>query len=254
MENKVKYDITIDENSKISVSKGNSKLGKGVFVFNLLPGDEPIKLIDTGALTNVRGTCQGCCDGCVTNCYAMKDARRYHNSCIPALVKNTLMMRADINNVFKQIKEFIDKKHVQTWRWHSSGEIETYDYLLKMVELAKETPNVKFYFYTKRIEFVKTYLNSAEGKDGFPANLTCNISAWHNLAELEEKLGKENIKKVNFFIYDDGDEPELAKYAHCPAVAKAPGAKKGHKTDKTCTECGICYSKNNGHKICVHNH
>ena len=174
------YEINYDPTMKISLVKGNSKLGKGVYAFNLLPGDEPISTKDKGQLTNVRGTCGGCCDGCKNYCYAISDARRYHNTCIPSLAKNTLIIRHDMDGGFNQIKNEIISKKAKVLRWHSSGEIESYDYLLHMVKLAVELSDVKFYFYTKRFGFVEKYLKEC---GALPDNLICNISEWKGNTE-----------------------------------------------------------------------
>ena len=242
------YQIKVTKDSIISISKGNTKIGKKVFTLNLLPGSKPISTKEKGALTDIKGTCEGCCDGCEKVCYACNDARRHHNSVIPANGKNTLIWREYPNLYFNQIKNYVTnpKNKVDIFRYHSSGEIETYDYLLRMVRLAKETPNVKYYFYTKRFAFIEQYLKEYEK---FPENLVCNISVWH-----KNHIGYK-LDGLNQFIYDDGDEPELANIPHCPAVSKPtkPGD-KGKKTGVTCSQCGLCYRKNEGHKIAVYNH
>ena len=64
----VMYQINYEPAMRISLAKGNSKLGKGVYALNLMPGDKPLSTKDKGQLTNVRGTCSGCCDGCENYC------------------------------------------------------------------------------------------------------------------------------------------------------------------------------------------
>lgn len=234
------YQMNYEPEMTISTAKGNSKLGKGVFAFNLLPGDAPISTKDKGQLTNVRGTCGGCCDGCEGNCYAVKDTRRYHNTCIPSLAKNTLIMRHDMEGTFAQLKENLEKKKAKVLRYHSSGEIETYDYLLHMVKLAIEMPNVRFYFYTKRFDFMEKYLKEC---GELPENLICNISEWNGNTD------GYNLEGLNRFIYDDGTDESLKNVPHCPAVNK-----KGRKTGVTCDQCGLCFSGNNGHIVAVYEH
>lgn len=234
------YEINYDPTMKISLVKGNSKLGKGVYAFNLLPGDEPISTKDKGQLTNVSGTCGGCCDGCKNYCYAISDARRYHNTCIPSLAKNTLIIRHDMDKGFNQIKDEIVNKKAKVLRWHSSGEIETYDYLLHMVKLAVELSDVKFYFYTKRFEFVEKYLNEC---GELPENLICNISEWKGNTK------GFNLDGLNKFVYDDGTDPLLQSIPHCPAVDK-----NGHKTGISCDQCKRCFSRNDGHVTAVYSH
>lgn len=243
-----KYVIEYQPNAKISMSKGNIKLGKNIYTFNTLPGEHPLTLKDGTILTNVLGTCQGCCEGCETGgCYAIRDAKLYSNSVIPAQGKNTVIMRNSYDDGFAQIKEHLIATKAKVMRWHSSGEIIDYNYLLRMVKLAKELPDVKFYFYTKRFNEISRYV---EEYGQFPENLICNLSAWR-----DNLKPYTNLQHLNQFIWDDGSDPSLAGLPHCPAVSKptTPGG-KGRETGKTCSECGICYSKNNGHKICVYNH
>ena len=236
----VMYQINYEPAMRISLAKGNSKLGKGVYAFNLMPGNKPISTKDKGQLTNVVGTCGGCCDGCEKYCYAVKDTRRYHNTVIPSVGKNTVIMRHDMDNGFKQVKDELMKKKVKVLRWHSSGEIMTYNYLLHMVKMAVEFPSVQFYFYTKRFGFVEKYLNEY---GDFPENLTCNISEWKGNTD------GYNLKGLNRFVYDDGTDPSMESLEHCPAVDK-----NGQKTGKTCDSCGICFSGNQGIITAVYDH
>lgn len=239
MEN-VLYNINYDPAMKISLAKGNTKLGKGVFAYNMLPGDEPISTKDKGVLTNVKGTCDGVCGECANACYAIRDTRRYHNTCIPSLGKNTLIMRHNMEGMFEQLKEQLIKQKAKVLRYHSSGEIPTYDYLLHMVKLAVEMPDIQFYFYTKRFGFIEKYLKEC---GEFPENLICNISEWKGNTEGFELDG------LNRFIYDDGTDESLKKLPHCPAVSS-----KGKPTGIKCEQCKRCFSKNDGHITVVYSH
>jgi hypothetical protein len=236
----VMYNINYNEEMVVSLVKGNSKLGKKVFAFNLMPGDKPISTKDKGELTNVWGTCVGCCDGCQNYCYAVRDTRQHHNSVIPSVGKNTVIMRHDMDKGFKQIKEALIKNKAKVLRLHSSGEIMNYDYLLHMVKLAVEMPDVLFYFYTKRFAFMEQYLKEC---GALPENLVCNISEWKGNTEGYQLDG------LNKFVYDDGTDPKVAKLAHCPAVDK-----NGGKTGISCDQCRRCFSRNDGHVVAVYSH
>ena len=237
---KALYPITYDHSMKISLAKGNHKLGKRIWNFNTLPGDEPLRNNTKGLLTNVRGTCGGCCEGCKGACYAIRDGKFHSNSCIPAWSKNTLIARHDPDKMFNQVATELNKHKAKVMRWHSSGEIINYDYLLHMVKLAVQMPMVQFYFYTKRFELIDRYLKEFKK---FPKNLVANISVWHDNAN------GYNFGKCNQFIYDDGTDPEIAKMRHCPAVDK-----KGNSTGITCEECGWCFKGNFGRKTAVYDH
>jgi hypothetical protein len=236
----VMYNINYNEEMVVSLVKGNSKLGKKVFAFNLMPGDKPISTKDKGQLTNVWGTCSGCCDGCQNYCYAVRDTRRHHNAVIPSVGKNTVIMRHDMDKGFKQIKEALIKNKAKVLRLHSSGEIMNYDYLLHMVKLAVEMPDVLFYFYTKRFAFMEQYLKEC---GALPENLVCNISEWKGNTEGYQLDG------LNKFVYDDGTDPKVAKLVHCPAVDK-----RGKKTGVTCSQCQRCFSGNKGIITAVYDH
>lgn len=236
----VLYPMIYKEDMKISLVKGNNKLGKGVYAFNLLPGAEPLTVSTKGKLTDIKGTCGGCCDGCEDYCYAVKDAKRYHHTCIPSLAKNTLIMRNNLDGMFKQLKDGLIAKKAKTLRYHSSGEIESYEYLVKMAKLATEMPHVKFYFYTKRFNILENYLKR-NGK--LPDNLVANVSEWKG------NTTGYNLDGLNVFMYDDGTNPAMKSVVHCPAVDA-----KGHKTGVTCDKCGRCFSKNDGHVTAVYAH
>lgn len=239
MEN-VAYPMTYHPSMVISLVNGNQKVGKGVWCFNLLPGSKPMSNSTRGQLTNISGTCNGCCDGCEGKCYAVRDGKLHHNACIPAWSKNTLIMRNDIESMFTQLKNGLIQKKAKVLRWHSAGEIESFDYLLHMVKLAVEMPNVQFYCYTKRFDLVSQYLNDFKK---FPKNLVVNISVWH-----DNDKGYD-FGKCNKFVYDDGTDPKIAKMRHCPAVDK-----NGHSTGVKCADCGWCFKGNFGRITAVYEH
>ena len=240
MATEVLYPMVYSADMEISIVQGNKKLGSGVFAFNLLPGDEPLSVKTKGVLTNIRGTCTGCCSGCVNDCYAVRDAKRYHNTCIPSLSKNTLIMRNDIEKMFAQLENQLVKRKAKVLRWHSAGEIESFDYLRRMVALAEKLDNVKFYCYTKRFNFVQQYLNEHKT---FPNNFTVNISVWNGNDEGYDFGG------LNKFVYDDGSDPEVTKMFHCKAVAP-----NGKSTGLTCDKCGRCFNGNRGLITAVYAH
>lgn len=232
------YDVKYSKDLKLSFSDGNQKLGKGVWNINLLPGDEPLEVKSKCPLTSEPGTCQGVCDGCKGACYAISLDKFRHTTCIPSQLKNTVIMRKDLDGYFQQIKDFCKKPKVKYFRYHSFGEIESYDYLLKMVETANECSDVTFYVYTKRFDFVSQYLK--ENKS-FPENLVVNISEWHGNTK------GYDFKGLNTFIYDDHTDPALKKVTHCPAVDA-----KGKETGVKCIDCKRCMKA--GHKTAVYAH
>lgn len=238
------YDVTWTPDMKITISSGDEKTGR-IPTVNLLSGSLPLFVLSQGRfLTNVAGTCIGCDGDCRDFCYAINNEKRHHNSVMKSHITNTLVMRNDLNGYFEQIKEYClkNKKKAKYFRYHSFGEIETYSYLLGMVEVAKACPDTIFYFYTKRFAFVERYLNEY---GAFPTNLVCNLSEW------EDNMADFNLKGrgVNVFAYDNGTNLAFENVIHCPAVNSHGKTLKSVHCDK----CGICMKTNN-HYICVYDH
>lgn len=82
--------------------------------------------------------------------------------------------------VFKsamRLQSQLQSSNVELVRWHSSGDIPDFDYLVMMVILAIDNPNKRFLAYTKRYDFINTYLKDRE----LPKNLTVIFSYDKNL-------------------------------------------------------------------------
>ena len=234
----VKYFLTIDDETRVKIVNGNSKLGRGIYAVNLLPGDTPLTLKDGTQLTNVAGSCAGCCSGCKSACYAVNDAKRYHNTVIKSQGNNTLLARFDRPRFFADLQRFVDYNMVAAMRIHSSGEFLSYGYFTDWIEFVKLNPEIKFYCYTKRFNFIERFLESG---GVIPKNLAINVSIW--------KKNYDNPYNLQEFIYDDGTEPELKDIPHCPAVDE-----KGRKTGMTCAACKLCINAKPGQKIAVYAH
>lgn len=257
---KTKYEIT---NAKLHLAKGNNKIGKGIWAFATVPGNEVHKpTLATGeVLSNVTGTCSKYCDGCAKNgaCYAWRDFMLHHNVCVEAWSENTLLLRS--GKLFTELDKFIteankkyletgDKKYhkVATFRINTSGEIENLEQFNNWNELAKKHPEVTFGIYTKNYDVVKEFLKTNENTAD---NFVVNISQWHHVAD---DFLKENLGKFNVFEYDDSNKKDnnltvddikrLANETHCPAV-KADGHHAMTKDGKpiTCDMCRRCYRK-----------
>lgn len=233
----VKYESYLTGDTHVHIQDGNRKVGKGIYTINLLAGDKPLTKLDGTQLTNISGTCGGCCENCKGDCYAIR-TQVFRNNNIPSWADNTILATQEIDTFFKEIQQFIDRSMVAAVRWHSFGEMPSYEYLLKMVDLAKENPTIIFYTYTKRFEWVERYL-----KDHFcfPNNLVINVSIWHK--------NYDNPYKLPEFIYDDGTDSEISELPHCPAVDS-----HGRETGMVCSRCKRCLRAKNGDRIAVYAH
>ena len=236
-ETKVKYSTYLDENCHVHIQNGNTKLGKGIYTINLLAGDDPLTLKDGTQLTNIAGTCQGCCRDCKNNCYAIRAQVFRHNN-MKTWAENTVLATQEPDTFFKEIQQFIDRSMIAAVRFHSMGEIPTYEYLIKMTELAKNNPTISFYTYTKRFSWIEQYLKE---HGDLPSNLVVNMSIWHK--------NYNNPYNLPEFIYDDGTEEDVVKLPHCPAVDK-----NGRETGITCSKCKRCLRAKKGDKMAVYAH
>lgn len=86
----------------LHLSKGNSKLGKGIWGFSTLPGNKDHLLFirdkeskEAILLTDIPGTCSKYCENCAKDgaCYAWRDAKLHHNVTIKAWTENTILLR-----------------------------------------------------------------------------------------------------------------------------------------------------------------
>lgn len=250
------------EKLKLSIVRGNSKLGKGIYAYSTLPGDAKhlLRTATGDLLCDVPGTCTGNCEACFSRgCYAVNAARRYSNTVIPAWAQNTELLRRDPKGTFDRINAFIKKRNVKVFRINVSGELRNKEDLVRWNDLATKNPGVRFCLYTKNYQAVIEYMDALERRGCPPAtadNLVINISQWHGVADAAlPKLKKwQEEKRLNVFEYDDsnrkgsklgaGDISRLAALKHCPAVTKTgKHAKTPEGKPITCDMCGRCYRK-----------
>lgn len=234
---KAKYECYLTPETHVHIQNGNLKVGKGIYTINLLAGDEPLRKKDGTLLCNIPGTCSGCCENCKHDCYAI-NTQVFRNKNIPSWAGNTILATQETDVFFWEIQQFINRSMVAAIRFHAFGEIPSYTYLLWMALLAKANPEVQFYTYTKRYEWVEQYISDV---GMFPENLVVNISIWHK--------NYENPCGLPEFVYDDGTEEDVAKLPHCPAVDS-----KGRTTGVTCARCKRCLYAKPGTKTAVYAH
>ena len=135
---------------KLSISKGNTKLGK-------LPNISltPIKACGKGV-------------PCKRECYALKSYKQYPNV-RKNWDDNLKAYKTDPDAYFRAIDAWFDKHHPKFFRWHVAGDIVDKGYLAGMLEVARDNPNVKFLAFTKRGDLIPSYI---------PGNLQLIYSCW----------------------------------------------------------------------------
>lgn len=233
-----KVSVFMNENVHAHIVDGNQKVGKWIYCINLLSGDEPLTLSNGMQLTNISGTCEGCCEHCKNNCYAIRNQKfRSGKRNLISWSENTILAKQYPDHFFNDIQLFLNRSMVSAIRFHSFGEIPSFEYLLKMIELANNNPFVRFYTYTKRYEWLEQVLKEQD----LPQNLVINVSIWHN--------NYNNYYNLPEFIYDDHTDPSLENIPHCPAVDK-----NWHETGVTCSSCKRCLFAIKGQKTAVYEH
>jgi hypothetical protein len=253
------------DHASLHISQGNAKIGKGIWSFSTLPGNEDHLLVTSthGLLTDVPGTCSKYCDGCFNGgCYAVRDAKLHHNATIPAWAENTVLLRS--GRLWDRLDTFLTLKNgkacrilgqyykdacemkpdlppkeevlaaargiavVKYFRIHVSGELEDADQLRRWNELAARHPETTFGMYTKNFDALAEFLDSGER---LVDNFVVNVSEWHGVAKAF--LDAHPDCGLNVFEYDDSlqkdcglDEAEKARLAKVPHCPAV--TKEGH--------------------------
>lgn len=143
--------------TKVSISPGNQKMG-AIPSVSLPP-----------VITCPKGV------PCARKCYAAKLCRIYPT------VKNAYQNNLDILNdnyyhYFEQVAQAA--KMTKYFRWHVSGDIPNYTYLVWMVDIAKQLPGTEFLAFTKNYKDVNRYITYEEK---LPDNLHVIFSEWEGL-------------------------------------------------------------------------
>ena len=235
------------------VKNGNIKIGQTMWSWNKLAG--------SGEIAGCKGTCGEHCSGCYnaenprkSPCYVFKSyvMRGWDtSSVVKGHVRNTNIMRNDINHAFSDIRLQLAraKKRPSAIRIHASGELESAQELREWIKTAEMFPEIPFYVYTKAYEILDEVL-SEMSNDTMPSNMFINVSIWHeNGIDVYNKW--KHLNCIRAFVYDDGYEygDKLKIDCYCPAYDK--NGKLHH--DLTCDKCKICFQRKA--KVCgCYNH
>lgn len=144
------------KNQRISISRGNSKLGSVINVSTV-----PRRCCPEGV---------PCANG---GCYALK-AYRMYPATRRAWTRNERIARRHPDVYFSQIAERVAKVRPCLFRWHVAGDILSVEYLRGMCQVATENPSTHFLAFTKGFDIVNRY----EYLQALPDNLVIIFSAW----------------------------------------------------------------------------
>ena len=202
----------------IHISLTNAKLGGKIPSINLPAGK----------------TCRADAP-CQKGCYAKKGTFIYPNA-KESLANNLLNYIMEPENYFQQIINYLNDNDIcfRFFRWHASGDIVDYNYLLGIIEVAKAVPQTRFLCFTKKFNLVNKYLDK-----GFkiPQNLNIVFSAWDNVFKVENPYNLP-VTYVSF------NNPE--RNADIPQNA--------FKCTGDCSTCKICWNLASGQSTVFHQH
>lgn len=167
---------------------------------------------------------------CKDSCYANKKAQQI---CVvqAAYYRNFRLVNEDMKDVFEQIIFEIKHSGLSTVRYFDSGDIINYEFLLGIMDIAEELPDIKFMAFTKKYELVNRYLN--EGYQ-IPDNFNIIFSAWDKLWKFDNPY---NLPIAYVDFKDKRLNPDIPKNAfRCPSNGKKLG-------EITCSMCKACWNK-----------
>lgn len=207
MSRKEYIDFLSNKSNEISMSNNNSKTGKAclnlAFPTCVCREDAP----------------------CREGCYAAKGCQQMA-TVQAAYYRNLRLYNDNPDNFFEQVYYKVKFSGLPKVRIFDSGDLPSYDFFERLVNVCKKLPEVKWMMFTKKYEIVNEYI----AKNGeLPENLNVLFSAWHKLWQVPNPYGI-GIAYVDFA--DKSLNPEWPKNAF-----KCPGR------ESTCSACGVCFSK-----------
>ena len=172
---------------------------------------------------------------CRKGCYALKGNFLY--STVQKSLNNNLdFYKSNPKEYFNEIIEYLNNDDVtyKFFRWHSSGDIVDYNYLLGIIKVAKKCPQTNFLCFTKKFNLVNYYLEKGHK---IPKNLKFVFSAWDNSFKVENPYNLP-VTYVNF--KDKSKNADIPEYA-IPCVG-------------SCQQCKACWSLKQGQSVVFNQH
>lgn len=159
----------MNEIRKVSISKGNTKMGA-------------IPSVSLPACVTCNPEAP-----CFKKCYANRLEKRY-TTVSKAYARNLAILESDPLAYWCDVYEAA--KTTRFFRFHVSGDIPNITYFKMMCDLARELPATKFLAFTKQYNIVNKYIRIGES---IPDNLQIILSNWgewkcdnpHNLPTCE---------------------------------------------------------------------
>lgn len=197
----------------VKISKGNSKLGA----------------IPSVSLPSIK-TCRNC--ACQEKCYAQK-LERLRPAVRNAYQHNLEVWIKDPDTYWREVEASIMMSRF--FRFHVSGDIPSFKYLINMVEIARRQPHCEILCFTKKYNLVNEFI---EQGGELPGNLHMIFSGWVGLDMANPfSLPEAHVR------YRDGSTTAREDAIECGG---------------NCTECamteGGCWSLQKGQQVIFNEH
>lgn len=176
----------------------------------------------------------GNCGECKKYCYELK-AYLQHHSVLLSRCRNFLLTKYRREETFESIVKQLKRKKsgLKVMRWHVGGEIQDIDYFDRMIKVAKECPDWRFYTYTKMYSIVNAWMD-ANGE--LPSNFVVMFSEWDGMP-MENPY---NMPTFRCIMANGSSKPLQSDEWLCPG------------------NCGICVNAHRGcpygEKCAAHEH
>lgn len=183
--------------SNVKISPGNSKLGA----------------IPSVSLPSIV-TCRQC--ACHSKCYAQR-LERMRPAVRNAYRNNLQVLEADPSTYWREVEASIMMSRF--FRFHVSGDVPSFDYLVNMVAVAKRQTHCEILCFTKKYDLVNTYI--AQNGD-LPCNLHVIFSGWLGLEMSNPfELPEAHVRYRDGFTTARDDAVECG--GNCTECAQADG-------------------------------
>ena len=199
--------------STVKISKGNSKLGA----------------IPSVSLPSIK-TCRNC--ACQEKCYAQK-LERLRPAVRNAYQHNLEVWIKDPETYWREVEASIMMSRF--FRFHVSGDIPSFKYLINMVEIARRQPHCEILCFTKKYNLVNELI---EQGGELPGNLHMIFSGWVGLEMANPfSLPEAHVR------YRDGSTTARDDAIECSG---------------NCTECALteggCWNLQKGQQVVFNEH
>lgn len=197
----------------VKISKGNSKLGA----------------IPSVSLPSIK-TCRNC--ACQEKCYAQK-LERLRPAVRNAYQHNLEVWIKDPETYWREVEASIMMSRF--FRFHVSGDIPSFKYLVNMVEIARRQPHCEILCFTKKYNLVNELI---EQGGELPSNLHMIFSGWVGIEMANPfSLPEAHVR------YRDGSTTAREDAIECSG---------------NCTECALteggCWSLQKGQQVVFNEH